>query len=51
MWVHAVSIFQNTCCQLTVSEAHADVVQSHRAAVPEAPAGADENHLSSKGKQ
>ena len=37
-----------TCRQLTVSEAHADVVQSHRAAVPEALAGADENHLSSE---
>lgn len=32
--------------QLTVAEAHADVVQRHGAAVPEAVAGAEENHLS-----
>lgn len=37
-----------TCRQLAVSQTHADVVQSHRAAVPEAPAGADESHLNNR---
>lgn len=37
-----------TCCQLTVSEVQADVVQRHGATVPETPAGADEDHLQNK---
>jgi len=45
-WLLLLLLLLFTCRQLTVSEAHADVVQSHGAAVPEAPAGADENHLS-----
>ena len=46
MCVRTVSVV--TCSQLTVPEAHTDVVQSHRATVPEAPAGADKNQLKRK---
>lgn len=40
-----------TSCQLAVSRAHGDVIQTHRATVPQAPAGAHEDHLECKGEQ
>lgn len=50
-FIQADSFELVTCCQLTVSKLHTDVVQSYRAAVPEAPAGADEDHLCTENKE
>lgn len=55
IWIHFCLELESvlsvcTCSQLAVSQAQANVVQSHRTAVPDVPAAADENQLDGRGK-